>query len=67
MVLARKEREVVVCKNENDASLRTSIEVVRAVNSALENSEIIAAWRFQSGDTLIIFNEGAKTYKIDDT
>ena len=66
VVPARREREVVVRKGDGDASQRTPVEVVRAVNSALGSSEAVAARRLQSGDTLITFSEGVKFYKTDD-
>jgi hypothetical protein len=46
MVPARREREVVVRKNEDDAPLRILVEVVRVVNSVLGNNEVVAARRF---------------------
>jgi hypothetical protein len=66
VVPARREREVVVRKGDSDASQRTPAEVVRAVNTALGDSEAVAARRLQSGDTLVTFSEGAKAYKTDD-
>ena len=66
VVPARREREVVIRKGEENSSQRTPVEVVRAVNSALGNDEAIAARRLQSGDTLITFKEAANAYKIDD-
>jgi hypothetical protein len=45
IVPARREREVVVRKGDSDASQRTPAEVVRAVNTVLGDSEVVAARR----------------------
>jgi hypothetical protein len=65
VVLARKKREIIMRKEESDFFQRILIKVVRAINLALKNDEIIAICRLQSGDTLIIFKKAVNVYKTD--
>ena len=47
------------------APVRISREVVDSVNKALGVREALAACRLGSGDTVVIFQEYALRYKVD--
>jgi hypothetical protein len=40
----RREREVIVCKEEGDFSQCILVKIIYAINSALENNEVITAY-----------------------
>jgi hypothetical protein len=62
-----RKREVIIYKNESDIFLHTLIEIIHIINLILKSNKIVAIQRLQSKNILIIFNEKAKIYKIDNT
>ena len=70
MVLARRSREIVVKTGQLRvdgafALVCISKEVVDSVNKALDAREALAARRLGNGDTVVIFQEYALRYKVD--
>ena len=49
-----------------DLATRSSVQVVEAVNKAIRSSEVIAAYRLPSRDTILMF-EGKAVEFIKDT
>ena len=70
MVPARRSREIVVKTGHlkmdgAPASVHTSKEMVDSVNKALGVRKALAARRLGNGDTVVIFQEYALCYKVD--
>ena len=70
MVPARRSREIVVKTGQLRVDgaptlVHISREVVDSVNKALGVREALAARRLDSGDTVVIFQEYALRYKVD--
>jgi hypothetical protein len=66
MISARKEREIIIHKKENNFFQRTLIKIIHTINLALENNKAIIICYLQSNNILIIFKKTANIYKTDD-
>ena len=70
MVPARRSREIVVKIGQLRvdgalAPVRISKEVIDSVNKALDIYKVLAAYRLDNGDIVVIFQEYALCYKVD--
>ena len=67
VVPERRTREVVIKApgQSEDLAQRSSTQVVEVVNRAIRGSDVIAARRLPSGDTILTFERKAEEYTKD--